>query len=138
VLEQSRADTEQRQSRAENVSPTIDLAGFTERLYQAGQPGKRRNRTLAEQAICEAVQRGKIGESGVPMETVESRWIAVNASEDWGWKSGAKAQTLAEWVTDGNYRYEAPPATAAVSKREATNRAIEERLMRDFLEAQNG
>lgn len=134
-------ETEQRQkqSRAENVSPTIDLAGFTERLYQTGQPGKRRNRTLAEQAICDAYQRGKIGESGVPMETVEARWIVINASEDWSWKGGAKAQTLAEWVTDGNYRYEAPPATTAVlSKREATNRAIEERLMRDFLEAQNG
>lgn len=101
-------ETEQRQkqSRAENVSPTIDLAAFTERLYASGLPGKRKHRILAEQAMVDAYMRGNIGESGVPLAEVETRWNAANASEDWVWKGGAKAQTLAEWISDGNYRYE--------------------------------
>jgi len=103
---ESETDTEQKQSRADSVSPTIDLAAFTERLYASGLPGKRKNRTLAEQAICDAYQRGKIGDGGVSFDQVESRWNAANTSEDWAWKNGAKAQTLAEWITDGNYRYE--------------------------------
>lgn len=56
--------------------------------------------------MVDAYMRGNIGESGVPLAEVETRWNAANASEDWVWKGGAKAQTLAEWISDGNYRYE--------------------------------
>ena len=80
--------------------------------------------------MVDAYMRGNIGESGVPLAEVETRWNAANASEDWVWKGGAKAQTLAEvWslvaflFTDPaddekSWRKVMKPGTAAVLARE--------------------
>ena len=81
------------------------LADFTDELYGMGQPAKRKNKVLAEQEIAKAVSRCEIGPGGVDFATVKSRWKAANESNDWAWLDGAKAQTLAEWVGDGNYKY---------------------------------
>lgn len=83
---------------------TDTIASFVDRLYPISM--KRKHRTAAEHAVVEAVAAGKIGDDGVSFDLVEQRWKAANATEDWKWKNGAKAQTLAEWITDGNYRYE--------------------------------
>lgn len=83
---------------------TDTIASFVDRLYPISM--KRKHRTAAEHAVVEAVAGGKIGDDGVSFDLVEQRWKAANATEDWKWKNGAKAQTLAEWITDGNYRYD--------------------------------
>jgi hypothetical protein len=103
VVEPERTPPKRAQRTAPPTNPD-KLADFTERLYGFSQ--KRRDRILAESAIVEAFTGGKIGDDGVPLAEVERRWKAQNATEDWRWKNGAKAQTLAQWITDGNYRYE--------------------------------
>ncbi len=112
--------SEEKRSEEKGIIPipkTDDtLADFTDELYAMGQPAKRKNKVLAEQEIVKAVSRGDIGPDGVDFATVKSRWKTANESNDWMWLDGAKAQTLAEWVGDGNYKYPAKGFSAKGSQ----------------------
>lgn len=94
--------------RVRAIPTTISIhstaADFVDRLYAMSR--KKRDRGAAERIIAEHISDGRIGAHGTSFEDVERRWGEANSSEDWSWKKGVKAQTLAEWVTDENYQYD--------------------------------
>lgn len=78
-----------------------EFEAWFERQY-ARHP-KKKDRVLAEQAASGAYLSGDL----IP-EQFETKHKAWCESEEWRWKSGAKAPTLAAWITDLGYRYDPP------------------------------
>lgn len=110
----------------------IDVAGFVDRLWKFAL--NRKDRILAEQSICGEIAAGRIGNSGTPYDVVERRWKAQNATENWRWKNGAKAQTLGNWISDRNYEYDPPSAEPEPDEdpyRNETNEQWEARQLRE-------
>lgn len=84
----------------------FDFSDWFERQY-ARHP-KKKHKTLAEQAAVEYFAKERFTLSGF-----ELRHAAWCATEDWQWKGGIKAPTLAEWITDEGYLYD-PPANGSL------------------------
>jgi hypothetical protein len=77
------------------------FSDWFERIY--GKHPKKKNKTLAEQAASERYSAGYFS-----MDDFERRHSAWCRTEQWLWKAGANAPTLAEWITDEGYLYDPP------------------------------
>lgn len=82
------------------TAPPCD--GFDEWFEcQYARHPKKHNRTLAKQTAVAHFTAGKFTLDG--FEKTHTAWCS---SEDWRWKGGVKVkQSLAEWISDENYRY---------------------------------
>jgi hypothetical protein len=86
--------------REEGTPPSLDFHDWLERQY-ARHP-KKRDKGLAERYAVESFEAGKF-----TLDEFERVHKLMCASEDWIWKNGAKAPTLAQWILDEGWRY--PP-----------------------------
>lgn len=87
----------------------LPLDEFIEERWARHPAAKRRDRGLAEMVIAEI--------PGIVTLAVQAAYRNGHeshiASEDWQWRDGVKAQTLADFSRDGNWKYPAPKPPAS-------------------------
>jgi hypothetical protein len=90
---------------------SFDFSDWFERQYARHPAARKRNRILAEQAAAQAYSDGKF--TPEEFEASHIRWCE---SEHWQWKGGMNAPQLAEWVSDGGWKYDPPSGMPAAEE----------------------
>jgi hypothetical protein len=91
------------------VDGALPLDEFIEERWARHPAVKRRDRVLAEGAILDIP-----GIETLPVQKgFREGHESYIASEDWQWRDGVKAQTLADFAKDGNWKYPAPKPPAS-------------------------
>jgi hypothetical protein len=89
-----------------NTSEALPIDDLFEEIYTLHP--KKRDRTLAEQVFAQVanIDRADVQQA---FRAAHRAWCG---SEEWEWKAGAKAPTLAEFITDQTWKYEPPDSGA--------------------------
>ena len=95
-------ETEERRARAAGAASGPPVDEFFEQRYRAHP--KKRDRMLAEQYMSQ-IPGIETAETQDEFRRGHDAWIR---SEEWRWKNGAKAPTLAQFILDQGWKYPPP------------------------------